>query len=95
MGLENRGVVGDKWPRRILWVCAIGSAISMFFVAVEKQAQNRQRMMAEDLKGLDGQSSGEIVVTLMLLLGTLGYGGSLFNVLSPAKCIEVLYKSWL
>ncbi|XP_020109037.1 uncharacterized protein LOC109724582 [Ananas comosus] len=52
-----RGVVGEKWSQRILWVCAIGSAISLYFVAVERQAQNRARMMAEGLKSVDGLSS--------------------------------------
>jgi hypothetical protein len=26
----SRGVVGDKWSQKILWVCAIGTAISMY-----------------------------------------------------------------
>lgn len=30
--LGSRGVVGDKWSQRILWFCAIGSAISMSFI---------------------------------------------------------------
>ncbi|XP_010913979.1 uncharacterized protein [Elaeis guineensis] len=61
--LGSRGVVGDKWSQRILWFCAIGSAISLYMVAVERQAQNRERMMAEGLKGIDGASgqSGEDV----------------------------------
>ncbi|XP_020275430.1 uncharacterized protein LOC109849923 [Asparagus officinalis] len=64
MGLGNRGVVGDKWSQRILWICALGSAISLYFVAVERHAQNRQRMMAEGLNSLDGdggRSGGEDV----------------------------------
>ncbi|CDP17636.1 unnamed protein product [Coffea canephora] len=51
MGFGNRGVVGDKWSSRILWVCAIGSAIGLYMVAVERQAQNREKMMAEALGG--------------------------------------------
>ncbi|XP_038983181.1 uncharacterized protein LOC103713547 [Phoenix dactylifera] len=59
----SRRVAGDKWSQRILWFCAIGSAISLYMVAVERQAQNRGRMMAEGLKGMDGASgqSGEDV----------------------------------
>ncbi|XP_073000823.1 uncharacterized protein [Typha latifolia] len=55
--MMGRGVVGDKWSQRILWMCAIGTAISLYFVAVERHAQNRQRMMAEGLKSMDGASS--------------------------------------
>ena len=28
MGLGGRGVVGDRWSQRILWICALGSAMS-------------------------------------------------------------------
>ncbi|XP_072963142.1 uncharacterized protein [Typha angustifolia] len=55
--MMGRGVVGDKWSQRILWMCAIGTAISLYFVAVERHAQNRHRMMAEGLKSMDGVSS--------------------------------------
>ncbi|XP_009396309.2 uncharacterized protein LOC103981336 [Musa acuminata AAA Group] len=54
--IGSRGVVGEKWSQRILWFCAIGSAISLYMVAVERQAQNRQRMISEGLRDLDGAS---------------------------------------
>ncbi|KAI4978255.1 hypothetical protein ZWY2020_014809 [Hordeum vulgare] len=50
MGMGGRGVVGDRWSQRVLWICAIGSAVSLYFVAVERQAQNR----AGGLRGLQG-----------------------------------------
>ncbi|KAJ8751363.1 hypothetical protein K2173_016559 [Erythroxylum novogranatense] len=53
------GVIGDKWSMRILWMCAIGSAISLYMVAVERQAQNRKRMMAESLKVMEEESIDE------------------------------------
>ncbi|AQK60028.1 HrpN-interacting protein from malus protein [Zea mays] len=28
MGMGGRGVVGDRWSQRILWICALGSAAS-------------------------------------------------------------------
>lgn len=28
MGLGGRGVVGERWSQRVLWLCAIGSAVS-------------------------------------------------------------------
>ncbi|KAJ1409732.1 HrpN-interacting protein from malus protein [Sesbania bispinosa] len=60
--MGTRGVIGDKWSMRVLWACAIGSAISLYMVAVERQAQNRQRMLAEGLKAMDsGESNGENV----------------------------------
>lgn len=63
--MGTRGVVGDKWSQRILWLCAIGSAIGLYMVAVERQIQNRERMLAESLRtmdvGADGQSGGEEV----------------------------------
>ncbi|KAJ0988160.1 hypothetical protein J5N97_006516 [Dioscorea zingiberensis] len=52
---SNRGVVGDKWSMRILWMCAIGSAISLYMVAVERQAQNRARMMEENSRDAVGE----------------------------------------
>ncbi|XVF78284.1 hypothetical protein PTKIN_Ptkin14bG0119400 [Pterospermum kingtungense] len=57
--MEIRGVIGDKWSMRILWVCAIGSAIGLYMVAVERQKQNRDHMMAETLKAMDSESSGD------------------------------------
>ncbi|XP_042477458.1 uncharacterized protein LOC122058830 [Macadamia integrifolia] len=63
--MGGRGVIGDKWSMRILWACAIGSALGLWMVGVERQAQNRERAMAESLKamdsGADGQPSGEEV----------------------------------
>uniref|UniRef100_J3LAK2 Uncharacterized protein n=1 Tax=Oryza brachyantha TaxID=4533 RepID=J3LAK2_ORYBR len=58
MGLGGRGVVGERWSQRVLWLCAIGSAVSLYYVAVERQAQNRARAMAEGLKALDGAGAG-------------------------------------
>ncbi|CAN6277871.1 unnamed protein product [Urochloa humidicola] len=46
MGLGGRGIVGERWSQRILWICALGSAVSLYFVAVERQAQNRARAVA-------------------------------------------------
>ncbi|CAN1332999.1 hypothetical protein LINPERPRIM_LOCUS35912 [Linum perenne] len=51
--MGGRGVISDKWSMRILWLCALGSAVGLYMVAVERQAQNRQRMMAEALMSLD------------------------------------------
>ncbi|GMH25535.1 hypothetical protein Nepgr_027378 [Nepenthes gracilis] len=60
--MGTRGVIPDKWSMRILWACAIGSAISLYMVAVERQMQNRERMMAEGLKEVEtGGGSGEQV----------------------------------
>ncbi|XP_027355851.1 uncharacterized protein LOC113865474 [Abrus precatorius] len=57
--MGTRGVVGDKWSMRILWACAIGSAIGLYMVAVERQAKNRERMLAEGLKAMEsGESNG-------------------------------------
>ncbi|KAL9441253.1 hypothetical protein AB3S75_019850 [Citrus x aurantiifolia] len=48
--MGSRGVIGDKWSMRVLWACAIGSAIGLYMVAVERQMKNRERMLAESLK---------------------------------------------
>ncbi|XP_022717087.1 uncharacterized protein LOC111275819 [Durio zibethinus] len=53
------GVIGDKWSMRILWLCAIGSAISLYMVAVERQKRNRDQMMAESLKAMDSEGNSE------------------------------------
>lgn len=53
MGFGNRGLVSDKFSSRILWICAIGSAIGLYMVAVERQGQNRAKMMAEALDAGD------------------------------------------
>ncbi|TQD84582.1 hypothetical protein C1H46_029872 [Malus baccata] len=29
LDMGGRGVIGDRWSMRILWACAIGSAVSM------------------------------------------------------------------
>ncbi|KAK8464451.1 hypothetical protein PHAVU_011G213100 [Phaseolus vulgaris] len=51
--MGTRGVIGDKWSMRILWACAIGSA-------VERQTQNRARMLAEELRAASsGGNNGE------------------------------------
>ncbi|KAG0454781.1 hypothetical protein HPP92_023731 [Vanilla planifolia] len=55
--MGGRGAIGERWSQRILWICAIGSAISLYFVAVERQAQNRERMVAEGFSSLDGAPS--------------------------------------
>ncbi|XP_050377574.1 uncharacterized protein LOC126794833 [Argentina anserina] len=51
-----RGVISDKWSMRVLWACAIGSGISLYFVAVERQAQNRARMLAQNLQAMEEES---------------------------------------
>ncbi|KAL2922173.1 Uncharacterized protein RDABS01_013664 [Bienertia sinuspersici] len=43
----TRGTIPDKWSMRVLWLCAIGSAVGLYMVAVERQMQNREKMMAE------------------------------------------------
>uniref|UniRef100_A0A7N0U404 Uncharacterized protein n=1 Tax=Kalanchoe fedtschenkoi TaxID=63787 RepID=A0A7N0U404_KALFE len=45
----TRGVISEKWSMRVLWLCAIGSGITLFMVAQERQLQNRQKMIAEGL----------------------------------------------
>ncbi|XP_076929665.1 uncharacterized protein LOC143594174 isoform X1 [Bidens hawaiensis] len=48
--MGGRGVINDKWSMRILWLTAIGSAVGLYMVAVERQTQNREKMMAEALR---------------------------------------------
>ncbi|KAK1439595.1 hypothetical protein QVD17_05415 [Tagetes erecta] len=48
--MGSRGVISDKWSMRVLWITAIGSAIGLYMVAVERQTQNREKMMAEALR---------------------------------------------
>ncbi|KNA25304.1 hypothetical protein SOVF_007870 [Spinacia oleracea] len=43
----TRGRIPDKWSMRVLWMCAIGSAVGLYMVAVERQMQNRDKMLAE------------------------------------------------
>ncbi|XP_057456171.1 uncharacterized protein LOC130747297 [Lotus japonicus] len=61
--MGTRGVIADKWSMRVLWATAIGSAISLYMVAVERQIQNRERMLAEGLKAMEesGESNGKDV----------------------------------
>ncbi|KAG2694443.1 hypothetical protein I3760_08G144600 [Carya illinoinensis] len=49
------GVISDKWSMRILWLCAIGSAVGLYMVAVERQTQNRNGMLAENLKAMEDE----------------------------------------
>ncbi|KAL0549848.1 hypothetical protein IC582_014337 [Cucumis melo] len=56
--MGGRGVIGDKWSSRVLWLCALGSAIGMYMVAQERRLQNRQRMLTESLK--DVESGGNV-----------------------------------
>nr|GMC69663.1 Winged helix-turn-helix DNA-binding domain containing protein [Ipomoea batatas] len=58
MGFWSRGVVADKWSGRILWLCAIGSAVGLYMVVVERQLQNREKMMAESLAAAEGNPNG-------------------------------------
>ncbi|KAI3457475.1 hypothetical protein Pfo_014138 [Paulownia fortunei] len=58
MGFGDRGVIGDRWSSKILWVCAIGSAIGLYMVAVERQMQNREKMMAESLRAAESGAQG-------------------------------------
>ncbi|KAL4332108.1 hypothetical protein GQ457_07G014510 [Hibiscus cannabinus] len=55
--MGTRGVIGDKWSMRILWACAIGSAVGLYMVAVERQQQNRDRMMAESLNAMESEGA--------------------------------------
>ncbi|KAI5586182.1 hypothetical protein POPTR_006G225232v4 [Populus trichocarpa] len=50
--MGGRGVIGDKWSSRILWAYASyrKSNQCLYMVVVERQLQNRERMMAEGLK---------------------------------------------
>ncbi|KAF5747298.1 hypothetical protein HS088_TW05G00019 [Tripterygium wilfordii] len=58
----SRGVISDKWSMRVLWACAIGSGIGLYMVAVERQMQNRERMLAESLKNMESDdNTGEQV----------------------------------
>ncbi|KAM1057467.1 hypothetical protein ACFX10_030671 [Malus domestica] len=61
--MGGRGVIGDRWSMRILWACAIGSAVSLYMVAVDRQLKNRERALAEELKAMEAESgSGESCV---------------------------------
>ncbi|KAI3753755.1 hypothetical protein L2E82_25821 [Cichorium intybus] len=49
----TRGVISDKWSMRVLWLTAIGSAVGLYMVAVERQTQNREKMLAESLRAAE------------------------------------------
>nr|KJB13400.1 hypothetical protein B456_002G072400 [Gossypium raimondii] len=75
--MGTRGVIGDKWSMRILWGCAIGSAVALYMVAVERQRQNRDQMMAESLKAMESEEiNGEWDIlsasTVLLDIGPVG-----------------------
>ncbi|KAF5730665.1 hypothetical protein HS088_TW19G00258 [Tripterygium wilfordii] len=53
----SRGVIADKWSMRVLWLCAIGSAVGLYMVAVERQMQNRERMLAESLNNMESDAN--------------------------------------
>ncbi|KAF6146530.1 hypothetical protein GIB67_008816, partial [Kingdonia uniflora] len=59
----GRGVIADKWSMRILWGCAFGSAIGLWMVGVDRQKENREKVMAESLRAMDadGQLRGKDV----------------------------------
>ncbi|KAM1787538.1 hypothetical protein ACFX11_037923 [Malus domestica] len=64
--MGGRGVIGDRWSMRILWACAIGSAVSLYMVAMDRQLKNRERALAEELKAMEAESgSGEVVWPLI------------------------------
>ncbi|KAH9625386.1 hypothetical protein KSS87_011457 [Heliosperma pusillum] len=54
-----RGTIPDKWSMRVLWACAIGSAVGLYMVAVDRQMKNREKMIAQGLASVDsgGHSS--------------------------------------
>ncbi|KAG5546270.1 uncharacterized protein LOC131329232 [Rhododendron vialii] len=58
--MGGRGVISDKWSMRVLWLCALGSAVGLYMVAVERQTQNRARMMAEALKESNADMGEEV-----------------------------------
>ncbi|XP_023906748.1 uncharacterized protein LOC112018454 [Quercus suber] len=59
--MGGRGAIPDKWSMRVLWFCALGSAVGLYMVAVDRQIKNRERMMAENLKAMEGEGGGEDV----------------------------------
>ncbi|KAG5597640.1 hypothetical protein H5410_038872 [Solanum commersonii] len=85
MGFGNRGIVADKWSGRLLWVCAIGSAIGFYMVAVERQTQNRAKMMAEALADAGSSIDAKVSTpTSLRVVLRLHYNGNCF--LSKPKC---------
>ncbi|KAI5333259.1 hypothetical protein L3X38_023389 [Prunus dulcis] len=96
-GMGARGVIGDRWSMRILWACAIGSAASLYMVAAERQAQNRQRMLAEELKAMEAESgNGERMIMhkwlqrLVCAQEDLGNVKTLFDLLMKEEQAEKL-----
>ncbi|XP_075669100.1 uncharacterized protein LOC142638910 [Castanea sativa] len=59
--MGSRGAIPDKWSMRVLWFCALGSAVGLYMVAVDRQTKNRERMMAENMKAMEGEGGGEDV----------------------------------
>ncbi|KAL5698098.1 hypothetical protein ACHQM5_029177 [Ranunculus cassubicifolius] len=57
--MTGRGVVGDKWSNRILWLCALGSAVGLWMVGVETQAQNRERALRAAMESGADADDGE------------------------------------
>ncbi|XP_071701504.1 uncharacterized protein [Rutidosis leptorrhynchoides] len=53
----TRGVISDKWSMRVLWLTAIGSAVGLYMVAVERQTQNREKMLAESLRAAEAEAN--------------------------------------
>ncbi|KAL5698110.1 hypothetical protein ACHQM5_029189 [Ranunculus cassubicifolius] len=61
--MTGRGVVGDKWSNRILWLCAgtdLGLKLrGLWMVGVEKQAQNRERALRAAMESGADADDGE------------------------------------
>ncbi|KAL5698116.1 hypothetical protein ACHQM5_029195 [Ranunculus cassubicifolius] len=57
--MTGRGVVGDKWSNRILWLYALGSAVGLWMVGVERQAQNRERALRAAMESGGDADDGE------------------------------------
>ncbi|XP_050113335.1 uncharacterized protein LOC126591620 isoform X1 [Malus sylvestris] len=62
LDMGGRGVIGDRWSMRILWACAIGSAVSLYMVAVDRQLKNRERALAEELKAMEAESGSGLIL---------------------------------
>lgn len=52
-----REAISDKWSMRVLWFCAIGSAVGLYMVAVDRQMKNRERAIAEGLKAMESDAN--------------------------------------
>ncbi|CAN6711770.1 unnamed protein product [Malus baccata var. baccata] len=66
--MGGRGVIGDRWSMRILWACAIGSAVSLYMVAVDRQLKNRERALAEELKAMEAESGSSEKQCVLILI---------------------------